>query len=440
MKTPIRDFLLSYANSNPVRMHMPGHKGRGEIEKYDITEVAGADSLYDANGIIAESERNASQLFGAQTFFSTEGSSLAIRAMLYLAVSYAATHGLSRRILAARCAHKVFVSASALLDFDIEWIESQGSILSADVSAEDVERHLTNSSEPPLAVYITSPDYLGGVVDIEGISRVCKKHGVLLLVDAAHGSYMKFLPQSEFPTDLGADMCASSAHKTLPVLTGGAYLHISQNDTHGFAVRAKEALSLFGSTSPSYLILASLDDANRILNGTFRQDLSSLVDKIKEIKHKLADYDFDVISKEDMKIALATKRIGYYGYELAKILFASGIEVEFSDPDYLVLMPSPSDPNAIFQAADVLLSVEKKEPILTPAPKAPESFPKMKAREAIMRESELIETDSALGRILASPSVSCPPAVPILVSGELITEEAISAFRYYGIEKIKVIK
>ena len=150
MKTPIVDFVKKYAeNSDTVRMHMPGHKGVSLLESntagaktkiqpqtsidgfghtigitgpemYDITEIPGADSLYEADGIIAESENYASELFGARTFYSTEGSSLCIRAMLYLAM---VNRGMRKPwILAGRNAHKTFLSAVALLDLDVEWL------------------------------------------------------------------------------------------------------------------------------------------------------------------------------------------------------------------------------------------------------------------------------------------------------------------------------
>ena len=123
MTTPICDFVKSYAESGTSRLHMPGHKGKGNFgERLDLTEIKGADELYDAEGIIAESEKNASELFGCRTFYSTEGSSHTIRAMLYLASLYAKECGKKPTILAARNAHKAFLSAVALLDIAVDWI------------------------------------------------------------------------------------------------------------------------------------------------------------------------------------------------------------------------------------------------------------------------------------------------------------------------------
>ena len=252
---------------------MPGHKGK----KYggDITEIHGADVLYSSKGIIAESQKNAAEMFGSyRTFYSAEGSTLAIKAMLALV-----TEGKEkRRILAGRNAHKAFIYGCALLDIIPEWIfpDTFYDICTCEITPKNVEEALKKCNELPCAVYITSPDYLGVQTDIEGISKVCRAYEVPLLVDNAHGAYTAFLEKSEHPLHLGADMCCDSAHKTLPVLTGGAYLHISENGKK-YACGAQNALALFASTSPSYLILSSLDECNAYFEGDYRKELKETV-------------------------------------------------------------------------------------------------------------------------------------------------------------------
>ena len=145
MTTPISDFIDRYIESKASRFHMPGHKGVGEIEKYDITEIAGADVLYSASGIIDESENNATELFGtAHSYYSTEGSTLAIKAMLFLA-----TQGRSKTILTARNVHKAFIYGCALLDLNIEWLypEKFSHLCSCLITAEDVEKKLSKMKE-----------------------------------------------------------------------------------------------------------------------------------------------------------------------------------------------------------------------------------------------------------------------------------------------------
>ena len=245
MDTPIFDFITAYRNSAPVRLHMPGHKGRAllGVEERDLTEISGADSLYEASGIIAESEANASALFGCPTFYSTEGSSQCIRAMLFLAMQHAQNAGKHPKILAARNAHKTFLSAAALLDLDVCWLFGETpSYLSANPSPAVIEAAIER--EAPSALYLTSPDYLGAVVDLAPIAKLCHARGVLLLVDNAHGAYLRFLTPSRHPIDLGADLCCDSAHKTLSALTGSAYLHVSSARSE-LAAEAKDALLLF---------------------------------------------------------------------------------------------------------------------------------------------------------------------------------------------------
>ena len=140
MNTPIADFLERYADSEYVRLHMPGHKGIGALERTDITEVFGADSLFEADGIISESEANASEIFGAHSFYSAEGSSLSIRAMLYLVCLYAKEKGNIPTVLAGRNAHKSFISAAALIGFEVEWLYSgEGSYLSCNIAPAELD-------------------------------------------------------------------------------------------------------------------------------------------------------------------------------------------------------------------------------------------------------------------------------------------------------------
>ena len=418
---------------------MPGHKGLGgDIEKYDLTEIDGADSLYEAGGIIKKSEDNASRLFASRTFYSTEGSSLAIRAMLYLAL-----YGKSGRatVLAARNAHKVFISAAALLDFDIEWLYGDGTYLSATVTGREVAERIDSMEVKPVAVYITSPDYLGNVADVEGIAKVCHERGVMLLVDNAHGAYLAFTEPSMHPIALGADMCADSAHKTLPCLTGAAYLHLADTVPESVAARAKAALSLFGSTSPSYLIIASLDKANAYLDDGYEAKLGAFTLKLKALKDRLTNAGYEIVGNEPMKLTLGTKSYGYGGYEIAELLKKEGIVCEFSDPDFLVLMPTPEiSDGEMARVENAITSIPKKAPITTVPPSMTASERAMTPREAIFSECEVIDVEDAKGRVLADITVGCPPAVPIVVSGERIDENAIKAFKYYGIAKCSVVK
>ncbi len=460
MKTPIVDFVTKYGNdSNKLRLHMPGHKGFSltGFEKYDITEIPGADSLYEAEGIIAKSEENASKIFNAGTFFSTEGSSLCIRAMLYLALNgrsvtnknsadipLGGSINTSGRpwILAGRNAHKTFLSASALLDFDIQWIypREEESYLSCKVTADEVEDIITSAPSKPIAVYVTSPDYLGNRVDIKAIANVCHKYGVLLLVDNAHGAYLKFLPKSEHPIDLGADMCCDSAHKTLPALTGAAYLHIGSHLAFSHS-QVKNALALFGSTSPSYLILQSLDAVNGYLSTAYQTRLSIFVKWVKELKQSLKENGYELIGDEPLKITISAKDYGYTGHELAEELAKKDIICEFADPDYLVLMLVPEiSESGLNRIKEALTDISPREKIKKKAPKFQKQEQVMSIREAMFSQGELLPVEDCKGRILQAATVGCPPAVPIAICGERLDRHAVECFKYYGIDFVTVVE
>lgn len=443
MDTPICDFVRRYAGSDALRLHMPGHKGAALLgmERLDITEIDGADSLYEAGGIIRQSEENAGALFGCKTYYSTEGSSQCIRAMLYLALLHAKRTGRKPLIAAGRNAHKAFLSAAALLDFDVMWLypKNTDSYLSCDLDAEDLDRLLRTAGEKPAAVYLTSPDYLGKLADIRAVARVCHDHGVLLLVDNAHGAYLKFLPRSLHPVDLGADLCCSSAHKTLPVLTGGAYLHISPAAPTGLAGQAKNALALFGSTSPSYLILQSLDNANAYLEA-YPPKLCEFARQVKALKARLASHGYRMYGSEPLKLTFYTKPYGYTGGELSQSLLGCGIVCEFADPDFLVLMLTPEIGDlGLRRLEEALLDIPPKAPITLPPPRFLRPERAMPVREAALSAAETIPVTESAGRILAAATVGCPPAVPVLVCGERIDAHAVACFQYYGMESCTVV-
>lgn len=438
--TPICDFVKSCSESEMIRGHMPGHKGISPLPcgfenayPYDITEIKNADALFEAEGIIARSEKNASLLFGtAETVYSCGGSTASIQTML------AVCCGNGGRIVAARNAHRSFINAAALLDLTVKWIypETAAGIVSGEITPENVDKAL--SEFRAAAVYITSPDYLGHIYDIKGIAEVCHRHNAYLICDNAHGAYTAFLEPSLHPIALGADICCDSAHKTLPVLTGGGYLHIGAAELAG---KAKENMSLFCSTSPSYLILQSLDLCNRYLAEKFRSDLKAAAEKIQKLKNALSP-QFEFYGEEPLKITIHTTCSGLTGFDTAEYLRENGIEPEYADSAYLVLMLSPFNTDGGFKKIYEALSVIKMPRIFIRD--APVNIPRLRSavsiREAVFSPCEKVGTRSAAGRICGKAVTVCPPGIPAAVPGEILTEEAAEFLEAVGVDSVNVLK
>lgn len=445
MNTPIVDFVNNYIDSNTTRMHMPGHKGAAFLgfEDRDITEINGADSLYHAEGIIAESEANASQLFGtARTLYSTEGSSQCIKTMLDLAILYWKKKNIEGRpvIIAGRNAHLSFIHSAMLLDFDIEWLWPEGDdILSCNIDESLLNDMIKKADEKLAGVYITSPDYLGNVAGIDKLAEICHKNETLLLVDNAHGAYLKFIESStkySHPITLGADMCCDSAHKTLPVLTGGAYLHIGKNADSFLSDKAKMRMNIYGSTSPSYLTLQSLDYCNNYLeNNTAIPEYCKIVD---EIKNRIRSLGYNVLENEPLKITIKSKN----GIEFSENLRTEEIECEYADNDYVVLMLTPQNSietleNLIEKLGKIAYSDSTDQSTVVATRTIPQRS--MSIREAMMASSEKVNVENSEGRICASPIVSCPPAIPVVVAGEVIDRFAIETLIRYNIKVVECV-
>ena len=444
LSAPINDFVKGYADSKASRFHMPGHKGAGRlgIEQLDITEIKGADYLYDASGIIGQSEAQMTQLYGtAKTCFSAEGSSQCIKTML--GIIRLSTDKQTPTVLAPRNVHKAFIDACILLGFKIVWLypdTPSPSICCCDISPGQIRTALENDKDIDCC-YVTSPDYIGNIADIKTISEICSQAGVPLLVDNAHGAYLKFLDEDAHPITLGADMCCDSAHKTLPCVTGGALLHISENAPEGFAEKAKTVMSMFGSTSPSYLILQSLDlCGDMISSGEFGKLLSQTVSRLDDCKQRLTSLGWKLCGSEKLKLTVRAADCGYDGNQLADILRSFGIEPEYSDSGYTVLMAGVGN---TLQDFERLVGAFEKIPVRPPLER--ELLPLCKAgrvmsvRQAAFGRYKTVSVDSALGKVCALTVTACQPSVPVAVSGEVISEQIIKILKRYSIFEINVL-
>ena len=240
--------------------------------------------------------------------------------------------------------------------------------------------------------------------------------------------------------DLGADMCCDSAHKTLPALTGGAYLHIAKTADSLFATHAKTALSLFGSTSPSYLILQSLDNLNRYLAEGYAEKLCAFSHKTGWLKEQLRSQGYTLCGNEPLKLTVCPKSYGYTGTQLSQYLEQCGIMCEFADPDFTVMMFTPEQGQEVLSRVQTALcSLEKQAPLteIPPVCLLPKRI--LSPREALFSPSETVDAAQSEGRVLACATVGCPPAVPLIMCGEQIDETVVHAFAYYGIQTVQVI-
>ncbi len=444
-------FIEEYTASAPVRLHMPGHKGAFGYAG-DITEIKGADSLYAANGVIAEAETEASHLFGSRrTFFGTEGSSQMIKAMCLLALKNYRKKVVTEEhpvILATRNAHRSFIYASMLLGFRIHWLSRENtdfSLCRCEFDANDLNSLLEKYPDKSelAAVYVTSPDYLGNLLDIKGLSKVAHSHGLMLLCDNAHGAYLRFMENDMHPLSLGADMTTDSAHKTLPVLTGGAYLHISEKAPKGLESDAKNALLAFGSTSPSYLILESLAEASKRITKEAYTDTAA---KISALRKSLTSLGYVLYGDEPLKLVIDMRQSALSGEAFAEKLRKYNIECEYADPDFLVTMWStynnyPKDTDLFITALKELLpeyqkNAAAKAALITALPRAVYQPCEIMYHE---HTTVSVEDPSLIGRIAADTLISCPPAVSPVVAGEMIDENVINVLRYYGFETIEVL-
>lgn len=443
MNTPVYNFLKQYAESGTVRAHMPGHKGRlphealRELSRFDITEIAGADSLFEADGILAEAERNTASLYGSgETCFLTGGSTLGIQTMLACTCSPGDT------VIAARNAHKAFINTCALLGLNVRWIlpdcrDSFG--VSGTVTPGQIEKALTEGGAK--AVYITSPDYLGFLCDVKAIADICRRYNVPLLVDNAHGAHLKFGQEDRHPVTLGASMCCDSAHKTLPVLTGGAYLHIAK----GFPVskeQVKEKAALFGSTSPSYLILLSLDLCSQYLSERGHEDFSALHETVNGLWKTAEKAGFSRPDGllDDTKLTLDGAEHALSGEALAAYFRREGIECEYAGERHVVFMLSPQNTSEdIAHFHKVLLHAPYgKERFDIPDFSLPVCV--MPPREAVFAPFECVNLDDACGRTAAQTKITCPPGVPLVVAGEVIAKNVLKFLKNSGITAINVVK
>ena len=318
---------------------------------------------------------------------------------------------------------------------------------------------LAAEGRTPFGVYLTSPDYLGFVQDVAGLSAVCHAHGLPLLVDNAHGAYLHFLKEgSRHPIQLGADLCCDSATRPCPSSRAVPICTLARPCR---PTRPRCAMRWLSSAPPA--LLSHFAVAGRRQRGSGRQlpgeaghlplAAGDALPGAGCLRPGLA-LPLTGAHREPLKLTLDAAVLGLSGQQLAQALRERGVECEYADPRYVVLMPSAESSAAEFAclqtalhaicgeapAADVSVAADDPAAFAALAGVL-EALPRrFTIREAVLAPQEMIPAAEAVGRICAAPAVSCPPAIPIVVSGETVPPEALPLFARYGIEKAAVVK
>lgn len=457
------DSLKTYADSDCLPMHMPGHKRRmGEMGNpffIDITEIDGFDDLHNAKGILKEAQQRAANVYHSEeTHYLINGSTAGVLSAVSALVSFGG------KILLARNSHKSAYHAALLRGLKIHYlypqsIEKWG--INGEILPSDVDNIL--QKEPDIeAVMLTSPTYDGVVSEVREIAKIAHHYGVPLIVDAAHGAHFPF--SSYFPEDAvsaGADVVIHSLHKTLPSLTQTAILHLNGNRIDKEKIR--NYLSIYQTSSPSYVLMASIDTCikwaaeHRDAFESFCKRLDGLLDSLRKM-HSLTL--IEVPRMDATKVLISVQGLSINGLELAKILRTTyHIEVEMACSSYLCAITTVADREEdLHRLQTALLSIDKslsktktkaKKPVLKTESVLPAKSvcTLLEANEA---EKELCPLSDAKGRISGDFVTLYPPGIPLLAPGEMISKEMIlrifsyqrDGFTLYGIhaDSLKVLK
>lgn len=421
-------------------MHMPGHKRRmgflSDPYEIDLTEIEGSDNLHHAEGILLEAQKRAAVLYHSEeTHYLINGSTAGILAAISGSTTFSGT------LLMARNCHKSVYHAALLRGLRTAYLypQSTGDLgINGAIRPKDVENALRSDKEIQ-AVVITSPTYDGIVSDVEAIAGIVHEYGKSLIVDEAHGAHFPF--SEEFPKDsvrCGADVVIHSLHKTLPALTQTALIHL--NGPRIDRDRIRRYLSIYQTSSPSYVLMASIDECIGWVAGhpeafrDFLGELQSVRAGLREMKHlKL----LEVPGMDPSKILISVQRTGIHGRELAGILRESyGIEVEMACGTYVCAIAAAADTReslARFQkallAVDETLTEQKSRDTFTDEViRAKTACTLLQAEEAGRKRIRLTE---AQGRISGDFITLYPPGIPIAAPGEVLTEAVIQKILWY---------
>lgn len=438
-------FLLSqlkdFRKKDKISFHVPGHRfGRGLSREFkrrafeiDVTEFEETDNLQDPEGILAEAQRRASSAFGAgYTFYLTNGSSIGL---------HGAICGACRRgdtLIVDRCCHKAVISAIVLggirpvfinQDFD----EESGLYMGMN---PDTVRDALHKNPDAVGMVLTSPTYYGVCSDIEEIAKMLHRSNKFLIVDEAHGAHFVFHPKLPWTAlELGADIVIQSIHKTLPAPGQTSVLHISRDSMIKFR-EIERALRLFQTTSPSYMLMASVDEAVIHMQRKGRAELSKRIEEIRELKRAVEGRGvisfFNGKACDTLRLVADVRKTGKSGAEISKILKTKyGIYAEMTDLYHVVFVVTCANTKsdirtlkkALIKISHMYRDMNKNDDKIKPLPNVEIA---VLPSEAWQRECEKVLLSEANGRISGEICAACPPGAATLVPGQIIKKEDIN--------------
>ena len=442
---PIISFLTEHADKHTVSFHMPGHKGSAIYKKFgyteflekmmdcDITEIIGADNLFQTEGILKAAQDEYAKLYNVKrAYMLVNGTSGGVIAAIMASVPKGG------KLVMARNSHKAIYNALLLADIQPvyaypEMIEEYG--ISGEITAEEITRCLDENPDAS-AVILPSPNYYGICSDIKKIAEIVHSRGKILIVDQAHGAHLKFFSDCGF-TDMpksaeeqGADVAVNSIHKTLASFTQSAALTFN-SDTLDYYV-LEDKLQMIQSTSPSYILMGSLDINADIIKNHKEEAFSAWHDALVYFYEEAKKIEgLEVIRNEKLdftKINLDMSAYGLSGSELEHLLMEKGIYAELTTGNILMCMTGIGNTKehmerlleALKEIADSRTKVEGKKQ--TPPAVLEARFELC----AVPSKKERVPLENGAGRICASSIIPYPPGIPFICPGERITEEVIT--------------
>lgn len=444
---PLVDALIRFNKNKPLSLHVPGHKN-GTLSglpsdlcaalSYDVTELEGLDDLHEPNGAIREAQRKLAILYGAEhSFFLVNGSTVGNLAMIY------ATCRRGETVIVQRNAHKSVFHAIELAGVHPVFVSpawNEDVLTPGLVSVEQIEEALHSFPEAK-AVVLTYPTYYGTANDgLEKVIRFCHAQGVPVLVDEAHGAH--FVLGEPFPRsalEMGADVVVHSAHKSLPAMTMASFLHIRSNLVD--PERIAHALHMLQSSSPSYLLMASLDDARAYVESYTAKDMAYFLEERQAFIEQLESIPGLQPVKMDDPLKLTLRVAGYSGFAVQQCLNAEGVYTELADLYQVLLILPLVKQDACYPLKTVYERINRALTKLTlGAFENQGEVRPLVIHEKVSQltylpaeladlESEWISFKDAQNRVAAASIIPYPPGIPLLIGGETIGEEHIRSLR-----------